>query len=176
MGRYRPPQPKSSPYITPEGKQKLEQELRYLSETLRPEVTRALADAAAEGDRSENAEYIYRKKQLREIDRRLRYLIKRLEVLKTVDQRPANTRKIYFGAWVELESSQGETERYRLVGADEIDLTKGWISIDSPVAKALLGKELDDEVVVRVPAGEKIYDVVAVQYEPFDDEKAADKH
>lgn len=167
MGRYRPPMPKSSAYITPEGKAGLTAELRYLSETKRPEVTRALSEAAAEGDRSENAEYIYRKKQLREIDRRLRYLIKRLEVLKTVDQKPADQSRIFFGAWVELLNEDDAKVRYRIVGPDEIDTQQGMISIDSPMARAMLKKTVGDEVCVRTPRGEVFYEVSDVRYDPF---------
>lgn len=168
MSRYRPPSRAASPYITPEGRDRLMTELRYLHDTLRPEVTRALSAAAAEGDRSENAEYIYRKKQLREIDRRIRYLVKRLEVLKAVDQKPADTSRVFFGAWVELEDVDSSAiERYRLVGADEIDLDKGWISIDSPMARALIKKQEGEEVLVQRPKGAATFDIVRVQYEPF---------
>jgi len=166
MSRYRPPSKPSAPYITPQGRDNLQTELRHLSHTLRPEVTKALAAAAAEGDRSENAEYIYRKKQLREIDRRIRYLVKRLEVLKTVDQKPADQSRVFFGAWVELEDlDNGGMERYRLVGADEIDIERGWISVDSPMAKALLKKQEGDEVIVHRPKGEACYEVVRVSYD-----------
>lgn len=167
MGRYRPPGPKSSPYITPEGKDTLTQELRYLSEKKRPEVTKALSEAAAEGDRSENAEYIYRKKQLREIDRRLRYLIKRLEVLKCVDQKPNDQTKVFFGAWVELLDEDDNILRYRIVGPDEIDTGQGFISIDSPMARALLKKSVGEEVYVRTPKGEAYYEVNEIRYQPF---------
>ena len=162
--------PKGSPYITPEGKARLTSELRYLSETKRPEVTRALSEAAAEGDRSENAEYIYRKKQLREIDRRLRYLIKRLEILKTVDQKPADQNRIFFGAWVELLNEEDTVVRYRIVGPDEIDTSKGLISIDSPMARAMLKKTAGEEIVVKTPAGDVYYEVSEVRYEPFQGE------
>ena len=170
MSRYRPPSKPSAPYITPEGRTKLMDELRYLSDTHRPEVTKALAEAAAEGDRSENAEYIYRKKQLREIDRRIRYLVKRLEVVKAVDQKPADQSRVFFGAWVELENlGDGEVERYRLVGADELDVDNGWISVDSPMARALLKKQEGEEVLVRRPKGEAAFEISRVQYEPFTD-------
>ncbi len=169
MSRYRPPSTPSAPYITPEGRDKLMAELRYMSERLRPEVTKALGEAAAEGDRSENAEYIYRKKQLREIDRRIRYLVKRLESVKTVSEKPTDQSKIYFGAWVEVENvDTGITESYRLVGADEIDIERGWISIDAPLAKALLKKQVGDEVDVSRPKGDTVFEVLRVQYEPFD--------
>ncbi|HET8708186.1 MAG TPA: transcription elongation factor GreB, partial [Pseudomonadales bacterium] len=153
MSRYRPPGPARSPYITPEGRDKMVQELRYLAQSLRPEVVKALAAAAAEGDRSENAEYIYRKKQLREIDSRTRYLVKRLEAVKCIDQKPADQSKIFFGAWVTLEDDAGEEVRYRIVGSDEIDSDKGWISVDSPLARALLKKSEGDEVALQAPKG-----------------------
>lgn len=166
MSRYRPPSTPSSPLITPEGRHRLESELRFLCDKHRPEVTRALAAAAAEGDRSENAEYIYRKKQLREIDSRIRYLVKRLEVLKAIAQAPDDPSRIFFGAWVVLDDAAGNEHRYRIVGADEIDLDKGWISIDSPLARALLKKQEGDEVVINTPKGEARYDVVSVAYTP----------
>lgn len=168
MSRYRPPTKPSSPYITQEGREKLETELRFLNDKKRPEVTRALAEAAAEGDRSENAEYIYRKKQLREIDGRIRYLVKRLEVVKAVDSKPTDQSRVYFGAWVKLENvDTGDVECYRLVGADELDLDKGWISIDSPMARALLKKQEGDEVVVERPKGEATFDILRVGYDPL---------
>ena len=166
MGRYRPPQPKSSPYITPEGYAVLNAELEELW-ARRHEVTEALSAAAAEGDRSENAEYIYRKKQLREIDRRIRYLQKRLPDLKVVHDKPASQSQIFFSAWVRLEDEDGNETVYRIVGPDEFDLKKGFISMDSPVARALLKKGLDDEVTVKTPKGEKNYYVVEISYEPI---------
>lgn len=165
MSRYRPPAPIRSPYITAEGRDKLMQELRYLSQTLRPEVVKALSAAAAEGDRSENAEYIYRKKQLREIDSRTRYLVKRLEAVKCVDQKPGDISKIFFGAWVSLEDEEGTLIKYRIVGSDEIDSDKAWISVDSPLARALLKKTLNDEVVIQAPKGTLKYWVVDINYE-----------
>ena len=145
MGRYRPPQKPGSFYITPEGERTLREELNYLWKVKRPEVTQAVSEAAALGDRSENAEYIYGKKQLREIDRRVRFLTKRLDQLKVVDTKPDDTNKVYFGAWVTLEDSQGSHKRYRLVGPDEFDLEKGYLSIDAPFARRLIGLRLDDE-------------------------------
>lgn len=165
MGRYRPPRAYSTPYITLAGKVKLEDELRYLGHTKRPEVTKALAAAAAEGDRSENAEYIYRKKQLREIDSRLQYLVKRLEKLTCVDQKPDDQSLVFFAAWVALEDEDEKKVTYRLVGPDETDAKKGWISIDSPVAKALLKKRVGDEVAVRTPNGEMYYEVMGIYYD-----------
>lgn len=166
MGRYRPPQPPSSPYITAAGARRLREELDYLWRTKRPEVTRAVAAAAAQGDRSENAEYTYGKKQLREIDRRVRYLRKRLDVLKVVDRPPSDPSRVYFGAWVRLEDGDGAEVEYRIVGADEFDPQRRWISLDSPMAKALLGKGIDDEVHVPLPGGgEAEYWIVGVRYD-----------
>ena len=164
MGRYRPPAPKSAPYITPEGHQTLQQELEDLWRR-RAGVTRALTAAAAEGDRSENAEYIYRKKELREIDRRVRYLQKRLPELKVVSSPPSNATQIFFGAWVTLEDDAGRELIYRIVGADEFDSARGWISMDSPMARALMKKAPDDEVRVETPGGVREYIVVGVSYE-----------
>lgn len=163
MGRYRPPQPKSSPYITPEGLASLQAESKTLW-IRRREVTVALTAAAAEGDRSENAEYIYRKKELRELDRRIRYLQKRLPGLKVVERQPEETDRVFFGAWVTLEDEDGEELRFRIVGADEFDPDKRWISVDSPMARALLQKGRDDEVSVQSPAGERLYTIVSVWY------------
>lgn len=153
-----------SAYITPEGESRLKAELHQLWKVERPEVTQQVSAAAALGDRSENAEYIYGKKRLREIDRRVRYLRKRLESLKVVDQLPTDVNKVYFGAWVELYRSDGETVKYRLVGPDEIDPALNYISIDSVLGKALLGKNLDDEVTVETPSGEHHYEIIAVEY------------
>lgn len=155
----------SSCYITPDGKKRLDDELAYLWRKRRPEVVRALSAAAAEGDRSENAEYIYRKKELREIDRRVRYLSKRVDELKVVTDRPTDTSRIYFGAWVDLENDAGEVVRYRIVGPDEFDPATGFISMDSPVAIALMRKQIDDEVTVQTPGGEMRYTVLQVYYE-----------
>lgn len=151
-------------YITPEGLAALQQELDQLWRIKRPQVTLAVSEAAALGDRSENAEYIYGKKQLREIDRRVRYLRKRLDEVLVVDQVPADPNRVYFGAWVGLESEQGEGCCYRLVGSDEIDPQKGYISLDSPLARALLRKTLDDEVRVQTPHGEQCYWITSIAY------------
>ena len=163
MGRYRPPAPKSSPYITKNGYEGLQGELKGLWKK-RAEVTRAVTAAAAEGDRSENAEYIYRKTQLREIDRRIGYLQRRLPVLKVVDQLPTNPEQIFFGASVTMDDGENEVT-YRIVGADEFDPGKNWISMDSPMAKALMGKTLDDEIDVQTPGGKKSYVVLDVAYQ-----------
>jgi len=163
MGRYRPPAPKSSPYITGEGFKALADELQALWRR-RTGVTRALAAAAAEGDRSENAEYIYRKKELREIDRRIRYLQKRIPDLKVVREPPGDTGRVFFGATIVLEDNDGMQSVYRIVGADEFDPAKGWISIDSPLSAALLGKRSDDDISVETPAGVMQYIILSVKY------------
>jgi len=163
MGRYRPPLPKSSPYITRTGYQALSDELKKLWKR-RAGVTKALTAAAAEGDRSENAEYIYRKKELREIDRRIRYLQKRLPELKVVSEPPSNPDQVFFGARVTLENRDGRQVVYRIVGADEFDPAKGWISMDSPMARALMKKSLDDEVRVQTPQDVCVYSIIEIQY------------
>jgi transcription elongation factor GreB len=166
MGRWRPPAKASSPYITADGAAALKAELRTLWRETRPEVVRALSAAAAEGDRSENAEYIYRKKQLGGIDRRIRYLSKRLDVLKVVDRAPADQGAVRFGAWVALEDEDGEAVTHRIVGADETNAAKGWISIDSPLARALLGKGAGDTIDVTLPGGRRRYHVLSLRYDP----------
>lgn len=163
MSRWRPPRPKSSPYITLEGYQRLEAELKALWER-RKLVTVALSAAAAEGDRSENAEYIYRKKELREIDRRIHYLQKRLPSLTVVSEKPNKQDQVFFGATVTLETEAGEEVRYRIVGADEIDTSGGLISLDSPLARLLLKKHLDDEVVFRQAERETHYYIIDIEY------------
>jgi transcription elongation factor GreB len=155
---------KTSPYITQQGYLLLQQESNGLW-LRRRDVTRHLAAAAAEGDRSENAEYIYRKKELREIDRRIRYLQKRLPQLKIVRAAPDNRKQVFFGARVTLENDRGETVIYRIVGADEYGRDKSYISVDSPLAKALLKKKLDEEVRVETPKGLRHYSIVAIAYE-----------
>ena len=165
MGRYRAPQKPGSPYITREGVETLRSELAHLWQVKRPEVTARVSAAAAEGDRSENAEYIYSKKQLREIDRRVRFLRKRLEVLQVVENMPKDSSRAYFGAWVTLANDAGETVTYRIVGPDEFDLSRGYISMDAPMAKAIMHKQEGDEVVVRKPQGERVYDVLKIRYQ-----------
>ncbi|MGY0798354.1 transcription elongation factor GreB [Lysobacter sp. A286] len=165
MGRWRPPAASSTALITRQGHDRLKAELEQLWRFQRPEVVKALAAAAAEGDRSENAEYTYRKKQLGEIDRRVRYLSKRLPALRVVESTPSNPEAVYFGATVDVEDSgSGETFRYRIVGPDETDAKLGWISIDSPLARAMLKKCLDDEIQVQLPAGPQHLVIVQVQY------------
>jgi transcription elongation factor GreB len=165
MSRYRPPQPKGSKFITPEGARRLKDELDHLWRVLRPQVTQAVQEAAAQGDRSENAEYIYGKRQLREIDRRVRFLRQRLDGIVVVDQPPSDPAHVFFGAWVMIEDEDGNEAEYRIVGPDEFDAGKGYISMDSPLGRALLRKGLDDEVRVEVPGGSKTYIVVGVRYE-----------
>ncbi|MFL1805802.1 transcription elongation factor GreB [Plesiomonas shigelloides] len=154
-------------YITREGWMALDQELKYLWKVERPQVTQAVSEAAAMGDRSENAEYIYGKKRLREIDRRVRFLSKRLDELKIVDPSPQQEGKVFFGAWVRLENDAGEEKVYRIVGADEFNPAKNWISINSPVARALIGKTLDDEIEVITPSGVASYLVLEISYQPL---------
>lgn len=165
MSRWRPPAEKSTALITPEGHARLKGELDQLWRVKRPEVVKALAAAAAEGDRSENAEYTYRKKQLGEIDRRVRYLSKRLEALRVVDAAPSDPEAVFFGASVEVENlASGELARYRIVGPDETDAKLGWISIDSPLARAMLKKRVDDEFDAMLPGGAARFSIVDVRY------------
>jgi transcription elongation factor GreB len=163
MGRYRAPRPPSAKYITPEGAARLKRELDELWRVKRPTVTRAVAEAAAQGDRSENAEYIYGKKQLAEIDRRVRFLRKRLASIRVVDQLPGDTSRVFFGAWFEL-AADGSKREYRLVGPDEIDVAPEYISVDSPLGRAVLGKGVGATIDVRAPEGERRYEVTAVRY------------
>ena len=165
MSRWRPPGEKSTALVTRQGHQRLKVELDDLWRVRRPEVVVALTAAAAEGDRSENAEYHYRKKQLGEIDRRVRYLTKRLEVLRVVDTAPADPEAVFFGATVELENiANGALSRYRIVGPDETDASRGYISIDSPLARALLKKRIDDEVEASLPGGIQSFAIIGVDY------------
>ncbi|MES0873414.1 transcription elongation factor GreB [Sinimarinibacterium thermocellulolyticum] len=166
MARWRPPTAKSSPHITAEGHARLKAEFDQLWRVRRPEVVRALAAAAAEGDRSENAEYQYRKKELREIDARLKYLTTRLQEVTVIDVRPRDDGKVYFGAWVEIVDDEGNERCYRIVGADEADAHAGLISVDSPVARALLGRSEGDVVEVVLPAGRQQLEILAVRYRP----------
>ncbi|MGB1400778.1 MAG: transcription elongation factor GreB [Pseudohongiellaceae bacterium] len=164
MSRYRPPPTPRSKYITAEGEKQLKAELHQLWKVERPKVTQSVAEAAALGDRSENAEYIYGKKRLREIDSRVRYLSKRLEEISVVSTSPDDLNKVYFGAWVTLEDDRGELVRYRLVGPDEIDPQRGYISIDSPLGKALLGKPSESDITITAPTGEAGYFIKSISY------------
>lgn len=153
-----------SPYITAGGFSALKAELQHLWREKRPEVVSALGAAAAEGDRSENAEYIYRKKQLGEIDRRIRYLIRRLDEVKVICDPPADPARVFFGASVSLEEADGSELRYRIVGADETDPGRNWISIDSPVARALLGRRVGDRIRVETPSGQRTLTITGIEY------------
>jgi transcription elongation factor GreB len=164
MSRYCPPRRRGSAYITPQGERRLREELHRLWKVERPQVTSAVHEAAKNGDRSENGDYIYGKRRLREIDSRVRFLNKRLDELKVIDRIPGDTGKIYFGAWVTLEDESGSEQRWRIVGPDEFDLGQGLLSMDSPMARSLLGKALDDEITVRSPAGVKTYYVTDISY------------
>jgi transcription elongation factor GreB len=165
MTRYRKAEPAGSKYATAEGARRLREELDYLWRVQRPQVTRAVAEAAAQGDRSENAEYIYGKKQLREIDRRVRFLRKRLEGLVVVSRPPDDRDRVYFGAWVRLEDEDGQEIEIRIVGPDEIDAARRHVSMDSPLARVLMGRRRDDEVTVEVPGGRRTYVVTAIRYD-----------
>ena len=157
---------RQSNYITRKGFEKLQAELEWLWKEERPRVTEAVATAAALGDRSENADYIYGKKRLREIDRRIRFLTKRVDALTVVDPGPRQEAdRIYFGAWVSVEDEEGETLRYQLVGPDEFDASAGRISVDSPVGRALMGRRLGDEVEIRRPRGDIALTVTKIEYE-----------
>lgn len=164
MGRFRAPAPAASKYITPEGARRLREELEQLWRLERPRVTQAVAEAAAQGDRSENAEYTYGKRRLREIDRRVRFLRKRLDGMVIVDQPPAQRNRVYFGAWVTLETDDGAQSRYRIVGPDEFDREPGYISMDSPLGRSLLRRALDDEVTVELPGGSRSFVIVEIEY------------
>jgi len=165
VSRWRPPSPSSTAIITREGFEQLKAELDHLWHTVRPEVVKAITAAAAEGDRSENAEYIYRKKQLAEIDRRARYLTKRIPSLQVADGAPSDRELVFFGARIELENvDTGEIVHYRIVGPDETDAKQGWISIDSPIARAALKKRVDDEFAAELPGGPARFVVIAVDY------------
>ena len=164
MGRYRPPRASGSPYITPEGEAVLRAELHALWKVERPEVTKAVSAAAANGDRSENGDYIYGKKRLREIDSRVRFLRKRLDALTVVSEPLGERNKVWFGAWVTIEDEAGEEQRWRIVGPDEFEVTEGKISCDSPLGRALLGKPIDAEVAIQTPEGVTHWSVTKIEY------------
>jgi transcription elongation factor GreB len=168
VSRYRPPTVPGSKYITPEGAARLREELDRLWLDERPRVTIAVSEAAAQGDRSENAEYTYGKKRLHEIDRRVRFLRKRLDGMIIVDFQANPGRRdpdrVYFGAWIELEHADGRRQWYRLVGPDEFDMADDYISMDSPLGRSLLGRRLDDEVTVALPTGADTIVIVTIAY------------
>ena len=171
MARYRSPSPKSAPYVTPSGFAQLQEELRVLWQVARPEITNRVAEAAALGDRSENADNIYGKRRLAEIDRRIRYLSKRLDEIKVVERLPDDTNRIFFGATVDLEREDGEALRYRIVGADEFDQDPHYISVDSPLAQRLLGKRKGDLISLSLESQTPRYTVVAIHYPPVEDRR-----
>ena len=165
MGRWRAPDRPGSKYITPAGAARLREELDQLWRHERPQVTQAVSEAAAQGDRSENAEYTYGKKRLREIDRRVRFLRKRLEGIVVVSAPPTDQSRVFFGAWVTLEDDSGVEREHRIVGPDEFDMDPRYLSMDSPLGRILLGKALDAQVSVRLPAGERAVLISAIRYE-----------
>ena len=165
MSRYRPPTRPGSKYITPAGHERLRAELEQLWRVERPQVTAAVSAAAAQGDRSENAEYTYGKKRLREIDSRVRFLRGRLDGMTVVDKPPTDRKRVFFGAWIELEDDDGNVQRHRIVGPDEFDREPGFISMDAPLAKALMGKALDSEITLNIAGVEKRYTIVQIDYE-----------
>lgn len=166
VSRYRPPRAKSSPYITGEGARALRAELQQLWKIERPQVTQVVHEAAKNGDRSENGDYIYGKRRLREIDSRVRYLTQRIDNAVIIEDPPRDPTKVFFAAWVKVEDAGGETHEYRLVGADEIGDQQNYISIDSPIAKALLGKSVDDSVDVSTPSGARELTIIDIRYPP----------
>ncbi len=170
MSRYRPPTPSGSKYVTPEGARRLREELDELWREERPRVTLAVQAAAAQGDRSENAEYTYGKRRLHEIDRRVRFLRKRLEGMTVVDPlAPGATRdpgRVYFGAWVQVEYPDRQLRWYRIVGPDEFDLHSDYVSMDSPLGRGLLRKRIDEEIRLELPTGPTTLLVVAIHYGP----------
>ncbi len=164
MARYRAPSAPASKYITRPGAARMQAELDHLWRVLRPQVTAAVSAAAAQGDRSENAEYIYGKKQLREIDRRVRHLRKRLEDMVIVDQAPSDASRVFFGAWVQIADDEGTERAVRIVGPDEFDMEPDFISMDSPLGRALMRKAVDDEVTVELPSGARTFVVLDIRY------------
>lgn len=168
MSRWRPPSPKGSTYITAAGAKRLKDELTQLWKIERPQVTQAVHEAAKNGDRSENGDYIYGKRRLREIDSRVRFLSKRLEVLTVVDRLPEDQSKVFFGAWVTVEDDDGNEKTYQIVGPDEFNVIQQKLSMDSPLARAMMGKRIDDEIVLKKPDGEECFYITAIEYKPYD--------
>ena len=165
MGRFRRPAPAGSRYITPQGERRLREELDRLWREERPRVTQAVAAAAAQGDRSENAEYTYGKRRLREIDRRVRFLRARLEGMVVVTQPPTDCGRVFFGAWVTLEAEDGARMRHRVVGPDEFDLAPGYVSMDAPLGRSLMRRAVGEEVTVQAPGGARTLTIIAIEYE-----------
>jgi transcription elongation factor GreB len=169
MSRWRPPSVKGSAYITAAGAKRLKDELTQLWKVERPQVTQVVHEAAKNGDRSENGDYIYGKRRLREIDSRVRFLSKRLEALTVVDRLPDDKSRVFFGAWVTLETDEGAEQTWQIVGPDEFDVSQQKLSMDSPLAKAMLRKQLEDEVVVKTPDGDEIFYITAIEYRHYDE-------
>jgi len=167
MGRWRPPRQRGSTYITPAGAQRMQDELKQLWKVERPVVTNTVHEAAKNGDRSENGDYIYGKKRLREIDSRVRFLSKRLEELTVVDRIPDDQDKIFFGAYVTIEDEDGLETTYQIVGPDEFDVKNHKLSMDSPLAQRLLGKRLDDEILLISQGSYKTFNIVDIDYRPY---------
>ena len=165
LSRYRTPEKPGSQFITAAGAARIKEELDELWKVERPRVTQAVSEAAAQGDRSENAEYTYGKKRLREIDRRVRFLRKRLDGMTVVDKPPTDRKRVYFGAWVTIEDDDGRQTRHRIVGPDEFDMHEGYISMDAPLARALMRKALDEELKVELPGGVRTYVITEISYE-----------
>jgi transcription elongation factor GreB len=155
-------------YITPKGHQKLLDELDQLVRIERPEVTKLVQWAASNGDRSENADYLYGKRRLREIDRRIRFLTSRLDAARVVDPNQIKSEKVQFGASIEVQDENGNVKRYTIVGVDEVDTAQGRISWQSPIGRSLLGKVEGDEVLIKIPAGEITFEIVTISYQPIE--------
>lgn len=169
MGRWRPPGEKGSAYITAAGFKRMKDEVTQLWKIERPQVTQVVHEAAKNGDRSENGDYIYGKRRLREIDSRVRFLTKRMEAVTVVDRLPPDQSKVFFGAWVTLEDEDGNENTYQIVGPDEFDVANKKLSMDSPLAKAILGKRLDDEIVLKKPGGEEFFYIAKIEYKAYDE-------
>ncbi len=165
MGRWRPPTLPGSQYITPAGADRLRAELDTLWRIERPQVTQAVSEAAAQGDRSENADYIYGKRRLHEIDRRVRFLRKRLDGMVIVDQPPTDPTRVFFGAWMTLEDNEGEVRTHRIVGPDEFDMDARYVSLDAPLGRAALGKSLDQEITLQLASGRQTLTIIAIHYD-----------
>lgn len=170
MSRWRPPRPAGSAYITAAGAKRLKDELTQLWKIERPQVTQVVHEAAKNGDRSENGDYIYGKRRLREIDSRVRFLSKRLEALTIVDRLPDDRSRVYFGAWITLEDEDGNEKQWQIVGPDEFDVNRGKLSMDSPLAKALMKKMLEDEIVLKTPEKEELYYITGIEYRPYEED------
>ena len=173
VSRHRPRS--GSKYATPEGARRLRAELDELWGVERPAVTRAVSEAAAQGDRSENADYIYGKRRLREIDRRIRFLRERLQGMVVVSQPPADRSRVYFGAWVTVVDPTGMRRRHRIVGPDEFDQGAGYVSMDAPLGRALLGRRVGDALEIELPAGAISVSIEAIEYPSPDDAGAGQR-